>query len=144
MGTFSNLCFVELAGGSRRRGHPSCRKGQTMSAPARAWDRACSARIARVGVVRHIAVFDDAAVAVVGVLAKADIGDDQEIEFGFANGFDGALDDALARAVELLGHADLLFPADRRGSRPEGRDLLLRDILRRSDRRIADGCRAWS
>ena len=47
------------------------------------------------GVVGDFAVFDHAAVAVVGVFAKADIGDDQEIEFGFANGFDSALDDAL-------------------------------------------------
>ena len=47
------------------------------------------------GVVGDFAVFDDAAVAVVGVFAEADVGDDDEIEIGFADGFDGALDDAL-------------------------------------------------
>src|SRR6202035_2624397 len=41
------------------------------------------------GVVGDFSVFDDAAVAVIGVFAEADVGNDQEIEFGAADGFDG-------------------------------------------------------
>ena len=47
------------------------------------------------GVVHDFAVFDYAAVAVVGVFAQADIGDHDEIELGFANAIDGTLDDAV-------------------------------------------------
>src|ERR1700719_3737043 len=40
-------------------------------------------------------VLDYAAVAVVGVLAETNVGDDEEFEIGFADGFDGALDYSL-------------------------------------------------
>src|SRR4029077_8684374 len=40
-------------------------------------------------------VLDHAAVAVIGVLAKANVGDDEKFEIGFADGFDGALDYSL-------------------------------------------------
>ncbi len=49
------------------------------------------------GVIGDVAVLDDAAVTVVGVLAKADVGDDEKFQVGFADGFDGALDYSLGR-----------------------------------------------
>jgi len=53
------------------------------------------------GIVGDLAIFDDAAVAVVGVLAQADVGDYQEIEIRFADGFDGALNDTLCVKLAL-------------------------------------------
>src|SRR5580704_2615170 len=44
------------------------------------------------GIVGDFPVFDYAAVAVVGVFTEADVGDDDEFEIRFADGFDGALD----------------------------------------------------
>src|SRR5260370_191165 len=49
------------------------------------------------GVIGGVGVVDDAGVSVVGVLAKADVGDDEKLEVGFADGFDGALDYSLGR-----------------------------------------------
>ena len=75
---FSNLWSSSFARMAATR--PSIMsEGATMSAPARAWERACSARIAKRGVVGDFTVFDHAAVAVVGVFAEADVGDDDEI-----------------------------------------------------------------
>src|SRR6266478_3956790 len=58
------------------------------------------------GVVGNVAVLDDAAVTVIGVLAKANVGDDEKFEIGFADGFDGALDYSLGgertRAARVL------------------------------------------
>ena len=72
-----------------------------MSAPARRGRAPVAARISSVASLATFAVFDDAAVAVVGVFAEADIGDDDEVELGFADGFDGALNDAFLLAASL-------------------------------------------
>src|SRR5256885_17267826 len=42
-------------------------------------------------VVSDFAVFDYTAMAVVGIFAKTDVGDDEKIELGFFDAFDGAL-----------------------------------------------------
>src|SRR5262249_36629796 len=47
------------------------------------------------GIVGDFIVFDDAAMAMVGVFAEANIGDDQQAQFRLANGFDGALHNAV-------------------------------------------------
>ena len=47
------------------------------------------------GVVIDVVVFDLAAVTVVGVLAEADVADDDHVRQGFLDGPDGALDRAL-------------------------------------------------
>ena len=68
-----------------------------MSAPARACESASSASNFERGIVGHFAIFDHAAMPMAGVLAEANVGDDDQIEFGLANGFDGALHDAGGR-----------------------------------------------
>src|SRR5216684_5134083 len=47
------------------------------------------------GVVGNVALLDYTAVAVVGVFAEANVGDDEKFEICLADGFDGALDHAL-------------------------------------------------
>src|ERR1019366_3395948 len=42
-------------------------------------------------IVLHFPVLNDAAVAVIGVLTQTHVGHDQQVEFGAANRFDGAL-----------------------------------------------------
>src|SRR5579859_6209371 len=46
-------------------------------------------------IVGDVAVFNYAAVAVVGVFAEANVGDDEKFQIGLADGFDGALDYSL-------------------------------------------------
>ena len=46
-------------------------------------------------VIRHFSVLDDAAVAVIGVFAQADVGNDQQFQIGLSNALDGALHHAL-------------------------------------------------
>src|SRR4029077_14259622 len=48
-------------------------------------------------IVGHFAIFDQAAMAVIGIFAKADVRDDHQIEFGPPDRLDGALHDARRR-----------------------------------------------
>ena len=65
--------------------------GATMSAPARACESAAFGQQLQRRIVQNLAVLDHAAVAVAGVFAEANIGDDEQIELGLANRFDRAL-----------------------------------------------------
>ena len=47
------------------------------------------------GVVGDLAIFNYAAVAMIRIFAQANVGDDDEVQFRLANGFDGALYDAV-------------------------------------------------
>ena len=60
------------------------------------------------GVVIHVVVFDETAVAVAGVFAIADVGDDQQLGGFAAHGADGVLHDAVV-GVGAGGHFVLGF-----------------------------------
>ena len=80
-----------------------------MSAPARAWDKRGLGQPLQGGVVVHVAILDVAAVAVAGVLAITDVGDDQEHVGNFpSDGAEGALHDAVL-VVGAGGHVVLGF-----------------------------------
>ena len=66
-----------------------------MSAPALAWDSAARGQPFERCVVIHVAVHDLAAMAVAGVLAIANIGDDQQFGHGFFDRTHGALHDSV-------------------------------------------------
>ena len=70
-------------------------EGATMSAPARAWETRRLRQPFQRGVVIHVVVLDEAAVAVAGVFAVADVGHDQQVGGFAADGADGALHDAI-------------------------------------------------
>ena len=92
--------------------------GAGRSAPACTWDRAVRARELQGGVVVHAAVVDDAAVAVVGVLAHADVGGYQHAGVVALDGAHRLLHDALgvvtlgAERVLLGGQAEEQHAAD--------------------------------
>jgi len=67
-------------------------EGATISAPAASVREGLVGQDCERGVVRDFTVFHDAAMAVVGVFAEADVCDDDELEVGFTDGFHCALD----------------------------------------------------
>ncbi len=54
-----------------------------MSAPARAWVSACSARISSVGIVRNLSAFNHSTMPVIRVFAQADVRNDNKLSFAF-------------------------------------------------------------
>ena len=118
-------------------------EGATISAPARACESAASASSTRLGIIQHFAIVDHAAMAVAGVFAEADVGNYQQIELGFANGFNRALHRALRRR-SFRGEFVFMFRQGQTESRRKFPDRRLRGTLPRSDPRIADRCRASS
>ncbi len=65
--------------GSRRPGRPSCPRAPPCRRPAAACDERLSASSSSVASLSTSPSLDHAAVAVVGVLAQADVGDDQQL-----------------------------------------------------------------
>ena len=142
MGDVSKFVVVELGadGGDAAVHHVG--GGDDVGAGARVRQRLLGEDFER-GVVGDFTVFDDAAVAVVGVFAEADVGDDDEIEIRFADGFDGALDDAVCAGGAGAGGVFRFGKAEEN----DAGDAELFDFAAFFDE-LVDGllvrCRAWS
>ena len=98
---------VELRRAARRRGRPSCRSARRRRRPRAACEMAVRASSSSVASLSTVAVgAHDAAVAVRGVLAQADVGDDEQVGVRLLDRARGELDDALvvvgARALLVL------------------------------------------
>ena len=101
--------------------------GATTSAPARAWLaawRASSSSVASLSTSTPAGRFrQHAAVAMIGVLAKADVGDDQHVGGPFGR-FDRPLDDSLvavriaAQRIFGVGNAEQNHAAQAQARRP--------------------------
>ncbi len=83
-----------------------------MSAPARAWLTATRPSTSSVASLSTAAVADDAAVAVVGVLAAADVGDEEQVGMPLAEPAQRLLHDSVVGEV---------LPTDSDPSPPEYR-----------------------
>ena len=83
-------------------------------------------------VIRHFSVLHDAAVAMIGVFAQADVGDDEQFQVGLSNALDGALHNAL-RAERTCSARVLRFWQAKKNDRrnPERFHLpaLLQDLV---------------